>query len=311
VDVVAANPSNETSDGALTIERVLLLVWARRTLFVAVAVAATAMVIAYAYLATPTYRVAIKLMPRNPEGPAGGLQSLLGQFSGMAALAGIGLGNTLDEQEALAWLKSRALFETFAKQQNMMPILFADAWDERAGSWRTDLKHVPTMDDAWSFFDRQIRRVNQDSKTKVVTLEIAWKDRKLAAQWANAFVQLANEELRRRALLEADASLKSLEEQLEGTETVELRQSIYRLSEMQVNRKVLAKSRLEYAFAVLDPATVPDRNRFASPRRPLLKLIALPFGLFSGLSVILMLDFATRILPFRLRARAAAREPHV
>jgi uncharacterized protein involved in exopolysaccharide biosynthesis len=307
---VTANPHESSSD-SLTIERVVLLVWARRMLFVAVVIAGIALVLGYAYLATPTYRVAVKLMPRNPEGPAGGLQSLLGQFSGMAALAGIGLGNTLDEQEALAWLKSRALFETFAKQQNMMPILFAESWDASAGRWRSDLKHVPTADDAWSYFDRVIRRVNQDTKTKVVTLEIAWKDRKLAAQWANAFVALANEELRRRALQEADASLKSLEDQLKGTETVELRQSIYRLSEMQVNRKVLAKSRLEYAFAVLDPATVPDRNRFASPRRGLLKLIAIPFGVFGGVAVILLLHYATRILPIRLRGRAAGHEPPI
>lgn len=290
----AAAVASNDEPTRMSIARLAMLAWQRRWLFLAVAVLSAAAIIAYAFVATPKYRVAVKLMPRQAENPmGGGLQSLLGQFGGMASL--MGLGAAVDEQEALAWLKSRSLAESFITHENLMPVLFAKQWDPATNHWRKDLEREPSMDDAWQFFDRALRRVNQDSKTKIITLEVTWKDRQQAVAWANGLVKLANEQLRTRALYEADATLKSLEEQLNETETVELRQSIYRLTEVQVNRKVLAKSRPDYAFAVLDPAVVPDKHRFTSPRRVLLILISIPFGLFAAGCAVLALNFLITI----------------
>lgn len=256
--------------------------------------------IAYAYLATPLYRGSVLMMPRENELGGGGLQGLLGEFGGLASIAGISLGS-VNQQEAIAWLKSRALFTLFANQHNLMPILFRDKWDAASGRWRSDLKRIPTMDDAWSMFDKGIRRVNDDPKTRVITLEITWKDREQAALWANDLVRLANEEMRQRALRETAASIASLEEQLSRAEAVELRQSIAKLLEAQLNRSAVAKSRLEFGLTVLDPAVIPDARRFVSPRRFLLLVISLPLGFFAGVCAVLAVRFA-RELAAQLRA---------
>jgi hypothetical protein len=190
------------------------------------------------------------------------------------------MGSSVDEQEALAYLKSRALFETFLNREQLMPVLFSAAWDASRRDWRADVKRIPTRDDAWLLFDRTIRTVNQDTKTRLITLEITWKDREKAAAWANDLVQLANDELRGRALREADGSLESLREQVKQADALELRLSIYQLMQVQINRKVLAKARPDYALTVLDPAFVPDSDKFVSPRRGLLLLICVPLGLF-------------------------------
>jgi uncharacterized protein involved in exopolysaccharide biosynthesis len=160
------------------------------------------------------------------------------------------------------------------------------------------------MDDAWAMFDGGIRRVNEDPKTRVITLDITWKNRERAAAWANELVQLANEELRERALRESAASIASFEEQLSHTDVVELRQSIYRLMEMQLNRSALAKSRPDYALTILDPAVVPDERRFVSPRRFLMLVISLPLGLFLGACAVLAAQYA-RDLRGQLRRLAA------
>jgi uncharacterized protein involved in exopolysaccharide biosynthesis len=284
------SPAPLSWETPLSIAALIELVWARRWVFIITFMLSVAGVVAWAYLVTPTYRVTAKLMPREGENPAAGVQSLLGQFGGLAALAGIGFGASLDEQEAIAWLKSRALVERFVARKDLMPVLFEEQWDPVKKGWRTDQQHAPTIDDAWSLFDRRIRRVHQDAKSKLVTLEIAWKDRELAAVWANELVEQANEELRQRALREADASLDSLTQQLDGVDAVELKQSIYRMMEAQINRKVLAKARPDYAFALLDPATIPDADRFASPRRRLLVLVSVPLGLFAGACVVIALQ---------------------
>jgi uncharacterized protein involved in exopolysaccharide biosynthesis len=262
-----------------------------RKTFLATTVLTVVAVIAYAFVATPVYRGTVKMMPRENELGGGGLQGLLGQFSGLASIAGLALGS-IDGQEAIAWLKSRALFTQFVDEQNLMPILFHDQWDAAAGRWRSDLKRVPTMDDAWAMFDKGIRRVNDDPKTRVITLEITWKNRQQAAAWANELVRLANEDMRQRALREAATSLASLQEQLARADAVELRASIAKLMEAQLNRAVVAKSRGEYALNILDPAVVPDARRFVSPRRFLLVLISLPLGLFMGVCAVLALRFA-------------------
>lgn len=271
------------TDTRLSIEDLILLLWSRKALFLTVAALIAALIISWAYLATPIYQAQVKIMPRaDDQLSGGGLQSLLGQFGGLGALAGINLGGSINEQEDISLLGSRALFETFARQEKLLPVLFSKAWDPATQRWRPNLKHVPTMGDAWIQFDHGIRRIDQDTKTQIVTLGIRWKDRHQAAAWANELVHLVNEEVRQRAINEADVSIASLQQQLGHTDAVELRDSIYRLMEVQINREVIAKSRPDYAFAVIDPAAVPDANKFASPRRRLLVLVALPFGLAMG-----------------------------
>jgi uncharacterized protein involved in exopolysaccharide biosynthesis len=271
-----------------------LLVQIRRwpKTFLATLVLSMAAVLAYAFLSTPVYRGVVKLMPRENDSPGGALQSVLGQFGGLASMAGLSMGS-VNEQEALALLRSRNLFTLFANEQNLMPILFQGSWDASAHRWRTDLKHVPTMDDAWLKFDG-IRRVSEDPKTQLITLEVTWRDRQLAAAWANELAHLANEELRQRALRESAANIASYQEQLARTDTVELRQSITKLMEVQFNRSAMARSRLDYALIVIDPAYVPDPKHFAAPRRFLMLIISGPLGLFIAVCTILFAEFLSR-----------------
>jgi uncharacterized protein involved in exopolysaccharide biosynthesis len=268
-------------------------VWPRT--FILTLALTVAAIITYSYLKTPVYRGVVKAMPRENDAMSGGLQSVLGQFGGLAAMAGLSTGS-VNEQESLALLKSRALFTQFASEQKLLPLLFPDNWDPAAGRWRTDAAHTPTMDDAWSMFDGSIRRVSDDPKTQIITLDVTWRDRQRAADWANELVRLANEQLRQRALRESAASISSYQEQAARTDIVELRQSIYKLIEVQVNRSVVAKSRLDYALTVIDPAVVPDARRYVSPRRFLMRVISVPLGLFVAVGAVVFAGIAKKIL---------------
>lgn len=268
-------------------EGLVRTIWARRVAFLLVFVAVVSAFVAYAYLATPTYRVAVKLMPRQGDVTASGLQSLLGQFGGIASAVGLNAPGSGDEQEAMAWLRTRAFADRFMRQNGVMPIIFSKLWDSERGAWRRDIERQPTPDDAWDVFDKRVRTLSQDQKTRVVTLEVRWKDPEIAARWANAIVAQANQELRMRALAESDATMSSLESQLPGAKSIELQQSIYRLMELQLKKKILAQTRPDYAFAVLDPAVPPDIRHFESPRRILLVAVSLPIAfLFASAFVV-------------------------
>lgn len=297
----------QVGETRLSIEGLILLLWSRKLLFASVTLLFASLIIAWAFLATPIYRVEAKVMPRHNGPEGGGLQELLSQFGGLAGMAGLNVGLSGHVQENIALLRSRTLFETFARRENLMPVLFSKDWDPVTKHWRSTLKHVPTMQDAWERFDRGIRTVDQDEKTQVVTVQIRWKNRYQAADWANEIVRLANEDVRQRAIDEAEASLQSLQQQLKATSAVELRESIYRLMEVQINREVIAKSRPDYAFVVLDPAAVPDADKFASPRRGLLLFVALPFGVVIGSLVVVGLQMINDFIRKVRRLIAASR----
>jgi uncharacterized protein involved in exopolysaccharide biosynthesis len=272
------------------IERAILHVrlrwhWALLVILLSLAIGLVA-----AFVPRPVYRATVVLLPAAGDDASGSLASLAGQVSGLASL--VGLSGSLGQQKeaTLATLKSRSLFVEYAEREGLLAEMFEKQWDQEKRRWRPDLEadDVPTMDDAWERFDRRIRRVSQDQKTGIITLDIFWKDRAKAASWANGFAAIANERLRRQAVSDADAALAALGGELQDTQVVELRQTIYRLMEAQIKRKILAGSRRGYAFTVLDPATPPDSDRFDSPKRMLSVAMALVLGLMAAAIVMFL-----------------------
>lgn len=222
----------------------------------------------YAFLATPIYKAQVVLQPVRQSELSGNLNAMLGQFGQLAALAGIGPTTASEDQSAIAILRSRAFGERLIRDLTLLPYLFPERWDQVAGRWRGDPSRVvPTADEAWKRFDEGTRRVMHDLKTGLVTVSITMRDRQVAAKVANAIPIAINHELRERTNEEVRLSRVYLERQLTETQDVELRQSIYRLMELQIRRQVVANARPEFAFAVIDPATVPDTDKFERPRR--------------------------------------------
>jgi uncharacterized protein involved in exopolysaccharide biosynthesis len=273
----------ERTETEFSVAQVLRILLDRKWLFLALSVLIFAAVVAYASFAQRQYTASVKVVPRTAES-AGGLQSLMGELGGLAALAGVSLGGSNEDKEAYAWLRSRAFTVRFLEQQKLSQELFAEAWDAQRGDWQEGISKTdaPSIDDAYGFFNRKVRRISQDQRTGVISIDVTWTDPVAAARWANLLVDQANRELRGRALAEADASLKFLAAELKNTGVVEMQQSIYRLMESQIKRKLLANSRADYAFSVIDPASPPDVDHFASPKRSLLLMIALPFALVAA-----------------------------
>jgi hypothetical protein len=217
---------------------------------------------------------------------------------GLASLAGISLGGSDSlEKKALAALKSRSLISTFVTERKLMPVLFAHKWDEERGAWKARLSpdEVPTADDAYALFDKKIRRVSVDQKTGIVRLGVLWKDRKQAAEWANALVSLVNSRMRQEQIAEARASRAYIASVLANVEVASVRQALYRMDESHLRREMLARVRDQFAYRIIDPAVVPDEDRFKSPARLLILLMGLMGGFVLGvIAVFLRLELRTR-----------------
>ena len=62
------------------------------------------------------------------------------------------------------------------------------------------------------------------------------------------------------------ASLQFLYEQLKTAESIGLQQAINSLIQTQLNQKMFANSRPDYAFTVIDPAEAPDLRHYSWPQ---------------------------------------------
>ena len=220
------------------------------------------------------------------RGIGGGNGSLSGQLGGLASIASMA-GVNLDsasgaDRESKAILQSRSLVEEFVKRNDLLNVLLPDS------------KKPPSMWLAVKNFKEGVLTIHDDKRTGLLTIDVDWKDPTVAARWANAFVALANERIRTRAIDQATRNIDFLNKQIPQTSVVEVQRSIYNLIENELKTLMVANARAEYAFTVIDPAVPPERK--LSPKRSLYAL----FGVFLGFCIGLLTAYVRSV-----RARPA------
>jgi len=246
-----------------------------------------------AFVAEPVYRaqVVFSITTDDDQSP---LAQITRQIP-IASLAGF-LGNPRGRtrQEALTILRSREFTETFIRTHDLMPKLFPKQWDAERGQWKVSGDEQPTLWDAYRLFDRKIRTISEDRVSGIVTLSINWRDPMEAATWANQLVAEADARLRKLEIAEAERSIEFLRNEVEKTSIVGLQQAIYRLTEQQINRSMMARVRDDFRFHVLDPAAPPDVDDHAWPNRPALVVVGLLFGMLLGSAWAIVRDVQRR-----------------
>jgi uncharacterized protein involved in exopolysaccharide biosynthesis len=286
---VIMSGGEDTIDSAEIFARLL----AKRWWVVCSVLVFTAAFTAAAFIMTPIYRATTILVPANTGQNSASLGAALGQLGGIASLAGINVGGRSSvTDEALAVLHSRGFTERFIADEKLMPKLFASRWDAAAGTWKAG--KAPTPAKAYRYFNEKIRAVDQDKKTGLVTMQIDWKDRNEAAAWANELVERLNQEMRDRAITEADASLGFLNNELQTTTAVAARDAIGRLIESQIKQRMLADVSKEFVFRIVDKAMPPDADSPVKPQKLAMFAAGPVLGLLIGILLVLVASDSRR-----------------
>jgi len=257
----------------------------------------------------PSYwRIEIEVMPVKPSAGLGNLD--LASISGLlgGGLAGVGaslLGGRAsgNQDEALAILASRELFDTYATKENLLPQLFDTKWDKEAGRWKVEGVRIPTLRSGYKLFNRSIRDITLDRRTGIVTMALTWKDREAALKWSRDLIDLTNEQMRQHALDEAQQNMAYLSEALakaqgqgQGATNV-LTGALANAYERALQSYMYAKGQREYAFRIIDPPTLPDLRERVFPRRSLFVILGVIAGLLLSVPVVQIRE--------SLRAKAA------
>jgi uncharacterized protein involved in exopolysaccharide biosynthesis len=228
------------------------------------------------------YRATVVVTPAGSDEMRSAISRVAGGLGGLASLAGVSLPEgSKDKEEALAILKSRSFAQSFIRDQGLMTLIFQNLWDAKTGKWKVSSpEDVPTMQDAVEIFEKKIISIVEDRDRGLVTLSTEWRDREQVAAWANLLIARVNEQLRARRLAELDRNIAYLNREIDKTSVVELRNSLYHLVETQINERMVASVRSEYAFRVIDPAVVPDIDRYVWPRKALMAALGFAIGIF-------------------------------
>jgi uncharacterized protein involved in exopolysaccharide biosynthesis len=269
----------------LTLLDVWNVLWRGKWPIIGITTVFAVLSLAYALSATHWYESNVLLAPAEERSAP----ALAGALGGLASLAGVSIGGGDSAAEALAVLASRNFTMDFIEDNDLLPVLFADRWDESTGTWFAgDSAEAPDIRDAVKFFDEDIRTVSRDRETGFVTLAIEWTDPELAASWANLLVERLNGRMRQRALAEAEANVGYLQTEFASTSVVTLQQSISRLLETEMQKLMLARGSEEFAFRVIDRALVPkSRSR---PARALIVVLSTFVGGMLAVCLVFLLN---------------------
>jgi uncharacterized protein involved in exopolysaccharide biosynthesis len=188
----------------------------------------------------------------------GGLSSIVSQLGPLASLAGAAGIGVPQKSEAMAVLKSHFLIQKFISENNLLPILYESATGLRKLLRSLSPHKEPTLWRASQYFEERIRHVSQDSKTGLITLNVTWRDPKIAAMWANGLIEITNRYLREKAIAESQRHIAFLTDQAAQTTLVELHTAVSTLIANEVKQSMMAKGSEEFALVVIDPAVVPE-----------------------------------------------------
>ena len=238
-----------------------------------------------------------------------GMSGMLGQYSGMASLAGVSLPSESGSkaQEAIARIESFEFFSNsflpHIKLENLMAvkkwnqasntlIYDASAFNSESGQWVRKVKppksNIPSSQEAYKDY-KKIMSINEDKTTLFVKLSVKHKSPAIAQQWVEIIMEQIDQVMRdqdRQAALQSIAYLNSLAPTVNYEE---IKQAFSSLQQEQMKRLMMVEANKNYIFNVLDSPIVPEEK--FEPKRSLIVILVTMFGMILSILGVLVFHY--------------------
>ena len=269
--------------------------------------------IIYALMLPNIYQSQAVMMPMEANQ---GMSGMLGQYSGMASLAGISLPSESGSkaQEAIARIQSFEFFSNsflpHIKLENLMAVkkwnqasntltYDASAFNSESGQWVRKVKPptstIPSSQKAYEQY-QAIMSVSEDKKTSFVTLSVEHESPVIAQQWVEIMMDQIDQVMRdqdRQTALQSIAYLNSLAPTVNYEE---ISKALASLQQEQMKRLMMVEANENYIFKVLDSPIVPEMK--VKPKRSLIVILGTILGMMLSVLGVLVLHY-TRTYIFR------------
>ena len=217
---------NENSDEVSFID-LIATIWRQKWLVIVVTVLAAVLSVAYALMQPNMYTATSTVLPIS------GSSSLLSQYAGLAAMAGVSLPGSDSSNPSVkiqAILNSRELAVKVINELDLVPKLIKEP---------EKLKDVSPLATAVGIFQKSVFSVSVDSKTSLMKVSAKTKSAALSAQIANTAIDLLQQDLSSRVLTASGKNIVVLEQQVADQEK-KVRELQSKMEDYQRKNKLVA-----------------------------------------------------------------------
>jgi len=271
---------------------------------------ACAILVAVIYLHLAQWKYTVELSVTPVDTGSSGISASLGGLSGLASMVGVNLPTSQNVSPFDLYvqsLRTREVAEAIIKDEDLTHVVFRREWDERSRTWHEPQSvlrgvaraaaallgvplvpwRVPDAARLQDFLERNLD-VEQDSKTKVLTISLAHENPEFAIKFLSALDRAVDEGLRRRALARARSNIEYLSQKLNTISVVEYRQAIAQTMSDQEKLIMMASSTAPFAAEPFGRPTASSRP--TSPNAYMVLLIAAVIGAIGGSMVSLRMS---------------------
>ncbi len=240
------------------------------------------------------------------------LASMAGQFSGLAAMAGVtvpGSDEISSSDVALEVLRSEDFFIRLYEYEEFLPNLLAydkfDAttkmssyknkvYDSTESKWIRKVSYpkqqIPSLREAYNEFYKNHFSISKDEKSGIITLTIVHESPVIAQDWLNFLVANINDYMQTSEVERAIKALDFLRDQMLTTQNNELMEVLAGMAEAKIQTVMLSEVSDEFVFRSIQKPTFSNFKK--SPNRSYLTIF---FSLFFGfLSLSIAIFFASQ-----------------
>lgn len=236
------------------------------------------------------------------------LTGALGNYSGIAAIAGISLpSGTKDSNsvKAIEMMGSLSFFENTVLPKIFLPDLMAiDYWDnetntlfydknifdDKNNSWVRDFsfpnKLIPSAQESFKIFKEKHLYVVEDIKTGFITLTIKHQSPFIAKKWVETVVEEINTFYRKKDKSDSEKTVVYLNEQMLKTNLSEVKKVTAELLQREIQKLALIEVNEDYVFEYIYPPIAMEKK--SEPSRAFISFIFTFFGSLLSIFIVLI-----------------------
>jgi LPS O-antigen subunit length determinant protein (WzzB/FepE family) len=184
----------------------------------------------------------------------------------------------------LAILFSRNFLLKFIEDENISKNLFEEEWDTKKNTWKSE---KPSEYALYSQLKNSIE-VDKEEATGIIRVSFTWYDKYFAASTVNKLIDQLNTHIRLSEVEEYKKQLTYIEDQIKKTNLNQVRSVLFNIVENLSSSIMIAETRLQYAFKVIDYASPPEFRFF--PQRTNLVLLWTFIGFFMSCVLSLLIN---------------------
>lgn len=190
--------------------------------------------------------------------------------------------------EAATILQSIHFLASFVKKENILPVLFADKWDESRHAWDLDADEVPPTPEAGArYFKKHLLDVQISANADEIRIIVTWNNAEQGAKLANALVTAVNDDVRHRYATEARAHYQAILALMQKPGLpLDVQAMLASTAVDKLDVLTMANVEPDFAFKVIDPALPITQPSF--PKVFITLAVAIVLGAFVGVFAVFL-----------------------